>query len=509
MNNKNLLYIFFFLLIAYLVINTGLVSDDFEAMTSSQSASFKNILIPHGNFYFIDVPVMHFTHYLWYHFFNILSAVAVNIVKIAYIILAFYMVAQFFKIYMDEALAILASFLFIFFPSHDSTVYMFMCQYLTLTFAFYLYAYYLAHNNKLTLAFLAALIASFISYGSTPLAIALFALFIMNKSYKKAAVIIIPNIIYAAYFITVTMFMKIGHPRTLEALSITAVMKQYILQILTFVDAVCGPQMWLKVYYSFSQLSLQSIVAGLIFSLICYKIIKGSAARYNLKLVISLFILVALSFGVFALTGRYPQLCFNLGNRVTIYGALLLTYLIVLVPAPKLVKYAIVILLIFTVLGISDHWKRWNVHQQKVICNMRDNKDLQAYNDKRVLYFAGNQYSKYGPMSHIEFLSEAWVPNCILKLMLGKTVVTSPISRRFKYENGCLVDTKYNSSSEVDRYINIYDSERNELFQVDAEYINGYIDTLPLDKRHWVQVIGNARVRDIALKLMPRLRYAF
>jgi hypothetical protein len=508
MNNKNLLYVFFFLLIAYLVINTGLVSDDFDAMISAQSTSFKNILLPHGNFYFIDVPVMHFTHYLWYALFSIYSAVAVNIVKIAYILLAFYMIAQFFKIYMDELLAILVSFLFVFFPSHDSTVYMFMCQYLTLTFAFYLYAFYLAHKNKLILAFLSALIASFVSYGSTPLAVALFALFIMNKSYKKAAVIIVPNIIYAVYFITVTMFMGIGHPRTLEVLNISTVIKQYALQILTFVDAVCGPQMWLKIYYSFSQLSLQSIVAGLIFSLISYRVIKNSNARYDKKLVISLFILLALSFAIFALTGRYPQLCFNLGNRVTIYGALFLTYLIVLAPAPKFAKYFIVILLIFTVFGISDHWKRSNVHQQKVICDIRDNKDIQSYNDKRILYIAGNQYSKYGPISHIEFFSEAWVPNCVLKLVFGRSIAASPINRRFKYENGYLVDTKYNSSVHVDDHINVYDSEKNEFFTVDADYINGYIDTLPLDKRHWVQMIGSARIKEAVLKLMPRLRYA-
>jgi len=508
LKKPKLLYLFFFLLIAYLVINTGILSDDFDAMALTKTGGFAANLIPHSGIYFSDTPVMHLTHYIWYYFFSLYNALAVNIIKIFYMILAFYMIARFFKIYLDEGLALLASFLFIFFPSHDSTVYMFMNQYLTISFAFYLYAYYLAHRNKLMPAFFSALIGSFVSYGSTPIAIALFALFAMNKEFRKAAVIIVPNIIYSVYFITLTVFKGMGHPRILEAISVSIVIKQYLLQVLTFVDAMFGPSMWLKIYYSFSQLSLASLVIGIVLVIVCYNIIKRSNARYDPRLVISLLILLALSFLILAATGRYPQICFNLGNRITIYGSLLLTYLIVLMPAPKKIRLLILSLLIFTILGISDHYKNWNTHQQKIILNMRDNSALKDYRDSRVIYVAGNQYSKYGPISNIEFLSESWVPGSIFRLLFVQPMQVSAINKRFKYEGGYLIDTKYKNRTEVIGYINVYDSEKNELIKVSADGINSYIASLPADNRHWTQVIDNKNIKAIVLKLMPRLRYA-
>lgn len=508
MKNPKLLYIFFFLVITYLVINTGILSDDFDAMALTKTGSFIDNLIPRGALYFSDTPVMHLTHYIWYYFFSLYNAVAVNIVKIFYMIAAFYMIAQFFKIFMDEGMAILVSFLFIFFPSHDSTVYMFMNQYLTISFAFYLYAYYLAHRNKLILAFFSAVIGSFVSYGSTPIAIALFTLFVMNREFKKAVVIIVPNIIYSAYFVFLTVIRGMGHPRILETINVSTVIKQYLLQILTFADAMFGPSMWLKIYYAFFQLSIESIVAGVILSAACYYIIKRSDARYNGKLVISLLILLAISFLILAATGRYPQICFNLGNRITIYGALLLTYLIVLMPVTKWIRILISGLLIFTIMGISDHYKNWNIHQQKIIVNMRDNEALKNYRDTRVIYVAGNQYSKYGPISNIEFMSESWVPGSIFRLLFVQPMPASALNRRFKYEDGYLVDTKYNIKAEVPDYINVYDTDKNELIRVGAKDINSYIASLPADKRHWTQVIDNKYIKSIVLKLMPRLSYA-
>jgi len=56
-------------------------------------------------------------------------------------------------------------------------------------------------------------------------------------------------------------------------------------------------------------------------------------------LVICSLVLILLSFAMFSVTGRYPQLAFNLGNRVTIYSSLLAAYFIVLVPLPKKINY--------------------------------------------------------------------------------------------------------------------------------------------------------------------------
>ena len=103
----HLLYLLFFLLIVYLVMNTGIFSDDYEAMVRAKSEDFRNILIPSGNFYYADTPVLNYTHYLWYRFISIDNQTIINVLKISYILLAFCLSAQFFKIFVKELLIVL------------------------------------------------------------------------------------------------------------------------------------------------------------------------------------------------------------------------------------------------------------------------------------------------------------------------------------------------------------------------------------------------------------------
>jgi hypothetical protein len=212
---------------------------------------------------------------------------------------------------------------------------------------------------------------------------------------------------------------------------------------------------------------------------------------------------------MFSFTGQYPQLTFNLGNRVTVYGSLLLTYLIVLMPLSKSMKTIVFAVMIFTILGISNHWKMWNIQQQEVISNIQNNKLLNEYQDNRVIYVFGNQYSKYGPISHIEFLSESWVTSSVFRLALMKEISAEPINKCHVYENGYMVDTKNNTKAEVYDYINVYDSEADKLITVSSDMLNEYIENIPDEKRHWVQMINNETINDAILKLMPRLKYAF
>lgn len=503
--NKNLFFILFIIFISYLLINTGIISDDFNAIEGLKGTKIKDVFF---SSYFMSTPVENFSHYFWYYFFPMDNLFLLNIIKTFYILLSFFLVFLFFSIYLSKFSALCASFLFIFFPTHDSTVYFFMGQYLTLSFAFYLYSFYLAYHNKLVLAFILGLIASFISYGSTPIALALFTLFFLNKEFKKGMAIIIPNLIYAIYFVPLNIIMRSGYPRIIEKLNIAALIKQFILQILSFIDAMLGPSFWLKVYYSFSQLSGTSFLIGVILIIIFYKQSQKVNERYNLKLIISCIVLLFSSFLMFAATGRYPQLAFNLGNRVTIYGSLILAYFIVLMPS-KAIKTLLFSLLIFTILGISDHWKIWNLQQQKVIGNIRNNYALKSHNDKRAIYVSGNQYSKYGPISNIEFFSEDWVVDAVFKMALGKDIFARSINKRYKYIDGYLIDTKYSLKTRVDSYIYIYDSEKDILFKLKAEEINNYIDSLSPDTRHWLQILDIKLIKEKVLGLMPRLRYAF
>lgn len=503
MKTNNLLYALYFILICYLLAGTPLVSDDFALMVNHANA--KTLAIPEGMF--IVAPIEHYLYNIGYHFFNLEGVFLVNLLKVFFIFLSFYLTTKFFSIYLNRQCACWAAFLFIFFPSHDAAAFWYLGTYLPLVISFYMYAFYLAYHNRLFWAFIVALVASFTSYASVAIVVLFIAIFALTKKFKKGLVIFIPNIIYCCYYFYIAGHLDVARSQIPEAIALSAIIKQFFLQVLTFADSVIGPSMWLKIYYSFFQLSPVSIIIGVMLVVGFYKTYQKGNRRYDRRLVISLSAMALFSFLIYALTGRYPQLAFNLGNRVTIFGSLLLVYLIILMPLSRRLKTFVFALMIFTILGISDHWKGWHLQQSRVITNIKNNQDLKNYRDSRGIYVSGNQYSKYGPLSHIEFFSESWVTSPVFTLLFRDGPHAYTLNRRHKYIDGYLVDTKYDEKRKVNDYINVYDSERDRFFKLNADEINNYIASLDPDNRHWVQIANIKFLEDMAIRLMPRLKY--
>lgn len=499
-------FLIYFSLIFYMLLKTPLVSDEFSWILLAKEVNFKDLLLPKG--WFLIAPVEHYLLFIWCRFFDIYNLFMVNLFKVAYVVLSFYLIVKFFSIFLNKQNTFLVSFLFIFFPSHDTTVFCYEGIYATLTISFCLYSFYLAYYNKLFFAFIVSLIASFTSYASVPVFWALFLFFVLNKEFKKGAFILVPNIFYSFFYIVMSRVLRVMKTQIPDTINIYELSKQFILQIITFIDSILGPSMWLKIYYSFSQLTSFSVVTGIIIMFILCAAYKNDGIKYNRKLIICFAALLLFSFMIFGVTGMYPQLAFNLGNRVTIYGSLLVSYLLVLLPVAKKSKIIFFGVMLFTILGISDHWKAWNVHQQKVISNIKNNENLKEYNDNRIIYVSGNQFSKYGPVSHIEFFSENWVIISVFSLVLKKDNPFRTINNRHIYTDGYLIDTKYNSKDVVKGYIDIYDSESDKLLKLKTDEINGYIKSLPSDNRHWIQLIDNKFLKNLVEKLMPRLKYA-
>ena len=498
-------YFVYFALIAYLLMNTGVVSDDFVDIAQYRNVNFVETLIPTGNF--INVPVAQLSHHMWFRYFSVDDSV-VDLFKIGFTVLSFYLISTFFRLFVARDTAFLLSFLFIFFPSHDAMPYGYAISGHVLAMALYLYAYCLAQRDRLVLAFLLALVASFMVYGSTPIAVALFVLFAVNREIKKAMVMIVPNAIYAAYFIYVSIIVAVAPSRVLEPVSLTSLAKQFALQVATFADATVGPSMWLKIYYSFHELSPLSWVVGAAVTVLLVKTYREDHERPPRNLVVSLVVLALCSFAMFSVTGRYPQLAFNLGNRTTLWGSLLIAYLLVLVRSPRSLKLAAFGIMTFAILGISDHWKAWNLHQQAVIRRIARSQALADYREEREIFVSGNQYSMFGPISHIEFMSEDWVPQSLFRLTSHERIRARTINRRFRYMDGALIDSKYGVHIPVNDYINVYDSEADRLIRVSVGDINAYVESLREEKRHW-SMLGDSRylelVRKSAVFLMPRL----
>lgn len=521
-----IIFISFVVLIIYLLYGTGIVSDDFAFIRDTHDhKSFLESVI-YGNHY-ISRPVFKYIFSIYYYFVDINNYVLIDFLKILLVILIFYMTTKFFSIFLNKESSMIVSFLFIFFPTHDSTAFFYLEIALSLCIGLYLYAYYLVYNNRFILAGILSFLASFVSYGSPPIAFVLFVLCLLNKAYKKGLTLFIPVVIYSTYFIIETIGQRLGifyrsdvfHTRLPSDMNLSSVIKQFILQIITFIDAILGPSFFMKIYYSILQNNGFSIMLAVIF-IVVYLLtsrIEKKETKNNKKetknnnidrrLLITLIVLTIGSLGMFALTGLYPQMAFNLGNRVTIYGSLLVAYLIVTVPIPENIRRGIILIFFAAIVGISVHWKQWNQHQMYVIDNISTNKELASYDGTAPIYVSGNQYSKMGPYSHIEFLSEHWVVDSIFKLAGHEKLSARSLNKRSVYENGVIIDKKYNSEYSVGDTVMVYDSEADQLLEISAQNLNNYINKLPDDKRHWIQFIKNEYINALILKLMPRLRY--
>ena len=505
-------FLILLLLLTYLYLGTGIHSDDYIDMERySKNVTFLQLFnINQYNdptLWFI-IPIVYYDSIQLYLFRH--NTILYDLIKIVTSFGCIFLIYLFARDYMHRYKALIFSTLFILFPTHDSTNYWTIGQYMIITAALVMYAHYLVNKNKFKRGFLFGILASFSSYASPPYFFGLSLIFLIRKQYNKFVLFLLPQIIYIIYYIVMKEIVAMHDYRTGDILNVSKILKQYVLQVATFIDSVLGPSFWLKIYYSFTQISLLSILIGGVLVYMFHRHYETTKKRVNKELLYGFISVLFLAFGLYALTGYNPQLAFNLGNRTTIYGSLLISFLIVMFFMNGRRSATLVFaIFIFCVLGISDHWKSWNSKQQEVIQNIAENRDLEQFDNGRWLFVSQNQYSQFGNICHIEFFSDVSMVNAIFKYATGKDYKVAPINRRFSYENDKIVEKKFGSEFEVDGPIFVYDSNSDTLAKVETSDIKEYIEGLPEDKRHWIQLLNkNNWIRRLALYLMPRLNYA-
>ena len=502
------------LFLGFLLYGTGLVSDDFALLLKHQEfTTVADILTPRG--VHLNHPVFHFTHILAYSFVSFDNVLLIDILRIGYSVFFIYMVKQFFSCFVDQKSALLGAFLFFFYPNHDAVTFWYMSQHMSFSTSLLLYAYFLARNEHRKSAFWVALIGSFTCYGSPPVAFGLFILCCLEKEFKKGLLLLIPNIIFSIYYVVISKVVGLsGVSRLPSRVDLFSLGKQFILQVGGAVDSFVGPSFVLKLYYSIFENTFISVSFALLFTvciIVQQKTLGSEAVRrpLNRKLVIALAVLGLSSMLMFAMTGKLPTIAFNLGNRTTFYTALLFAYLIIALPMPIFIRIVIVCIIVLSSTGNAMHWKQAYSTQLHIVDNMKKNTSLQLYDVERPIYVAGNQYSKMGPFSHIEILSESWATNSFLKFAGHENIDALPINKRFTFKSGQLVDRKYSLSYQVEKEIVVYDSELDKVMKISSSNINNYIAGLAEDKRHWIQMINNEYLEGLIVNLMPRLKYAF
>lgn len=512
--NKLTLSIIFLSVIAYIVIPTGIHGDDFSVIERFQNKSFLEFLVPDiNNFGLMIFNVV--TYYIFwpaYSIFGFEYLIAYDIIKVISISLSVYLVYRFALDYLPNERAILASLLFVFYPLHDTTVYWYMTLPYVLMPSILMFAHHLIRNKRITFGTLLLILGSFMYYGSPPYIFGLAMIFLFEKKIKETLIFIVAGGGYVLYYFWVKLYIA-GIENRISDQGAVDLIKSLIIQTISFFEASIGPSYWLKIFYSISSIDVLSLVISgfIIVTAICLlkEIPLSKKMPPSQSLFFGLTTILLLSLGMFALTGMYNHSPFNLGNRSTVYGSLLVGFLLAtFLPINKKSIVLLSIIFILPVFGLSDHWKSWDTHQKELFHNIKHNRDLARLPEDSTLLVIGSTYSKLGPFSHIELLSMPWTVGTVFRnTVKSKNIIA--LTSYIVYKDNKLVDLKYDREYPIESRVYVYNSDKYSVYKVDTEKIEGILLQIPKELRHWLQVLQGTWVQDVILWLSPRLKYLF
>lgn len=494
--------------IIYALWQTGLATDDFVFLRNSQENSLASSLWP--TVYF-SVPLLHYTHALMYFLFGEYYW-AYDLLKAAYLTFCFLAAWRFFSIFYGTERAFFGALCLLLSPLHDAATLWLTGQYLILSLGFYMWAYTRAHEDRDFQAAVLATCGSFCSYGSPPLAVGFALMFAWQRRWKAALLLLIPNVAYSLFYFYTSVIMSVGIKRLQPEYSLGTLAKSYVAQIGSLVDASVGPSAWLKFALSIASLSWLSLAVGLGLAAWLWRtgsrLYSGADAPTRRVPLIGGATIVALALGIFALNGKYPQVAFNLGDRVMIYADLFAAILLMHLARPRILAGATIVT-VFAFLGISDHWKEWN-YKLHVSANQIVQLNV-ATRPNSPLFVTGLQYSRLGPMTHIDHFTATYVVQSFFDVARhGKAKISvASFNRRLELQTEDLYDIKYGERTPVGDTILLYDADSNTLSTVPKGQIVARISNLPMELRHWTQLLGPGLLRDAILWFMPRLKYAY
>jgi len=212
---------------------------------------------------------------------------------------------------------------------------------------------------------------------------------------------------------------------------------------------------------------------------------------------------------MFSLTGVYAHSAFSLSNRTTIYGSLLISFLLVtFLSANK--KSIMVLLLVFImpVFGLSDYWKTWNVQQKNIIQNIQSNLSIKNIPPDSTLIVTGNLWNDLGPFSHIGFFSMPWTVNALFENYSSSNVIVA-LTPYMRVESEFIINDKFGEKYFLYDKIYVYNTDSNSVVKVDRLNIVQLIKRQPEVVRHWTQLMEGKWIHNIIIWLSPRLSYLF
>lgn len=497
----------------YILWNTGLHGDDYAEIFRLKDFSlfdFYSASINDLGVFVFGLPI-YYSLYWTFPLFGTESLFVYDLIKIFVHIVSYVLVFIFFSDYLKKDRAALAAFLFILFPLHDSTNYWYMALSYILVPSILMFAHHLVARKSYISGLLFSTLGCFAFYASLPIVFGLGIIFLIQKKIKSFFIYIFPGLMYSAYYLFFKIKVDNLEVKINDEISVSQYFLDLIFQFITMIEASIGPSSAIKIFYSVSSITIVSILF-LVFILIflLFFIPKRSFSdigKANYSLVSGLAFVIVFSLCTYALTGAYWHTPFNLSNRSLIYPSLLLSYLISCFIRPKNFFHIIFcIILLSSILGISDHWKSWNIHQKTVIEKINENQIIQN-SDNATFFVSNNLYSQMGAYSYIEFFSMPWNIRAIFKQDLDTNFIA--ITPYLIVGDDSALDTKSKIVYPIYEKKYFYNSDSGKLKIVSNQEIRDLIEKTDPIHRHWVQFFKGTLVEDFIKKFVPGLSYLF
>lgn len=500
-----------FFLILYLSQGTTGVSDDLLFFANRDQGKGEISFSP--PLMLLATPFNFYFNAFFIQLFSLEKTFGLDLIKGVFLSFYVYCGYLFFQKYVSRATAIFGSFLFFFYPIHDGATYFFLAHYLLAGFAFYFLSLWLLQKKLWLAGFCAALIASFTSYGSLPVALGITAICLKERNLRAAGCALLPNLVYSIYFFIVTKGFGLGPQRLPD--SWDGLLKSFGLQFLSSLDANLGISSLLKIWSLLESASPFVFIAGLLSSLLFFFSNSAEARTEQgcrsspCSLLVCAGIVYGCGLGILALTRAYPQVAFNLGNRVSIFGSFLVICILLLVceKRPRFL-WVITPFYLICILSASQHWKQWVAVQKGVVQILSRIPDANPVEGQLVI-LAGPRYSRLGSFDHLEGATERWVCEKYFKLAFGGAVrEVWPASSFLQPDDHFLFNAKTGERREIKypvMYVSLLDQS---VQQLQRKQLSETIKKISPDRRHWLQKLP-ARYRETIANSFPRFRYLF
>ena len=195
-------------LFIYLFYNTGIHSDDYTSIQILEDYNIFNFFLKEPIF---SLKLLNFLDYylLWwpYIIFEYKYLISYDIIKVLIHILSFYFIFKFANNYLSQDRAIIFSLLFLFYPTHETTLYWYQTLHYTLSPSILMYSHYLLKNSNYKSSVICIFIGSFFSYSSPPYVFGLGIIFLLEKKIKKSFIFFSIGLIYIFYYMFIPRYM--------------------------------------------------------------------------------------------------------------------------------------------------------------------------------------------------------------------------------------------------------------------------------------------------------------